>query len=173
MARSNPITVQQAIHELDDKRVKAVRPLIPPQILSEELPLDLRGAQTVLVRTTPFLNLPASLGAPRGQRSWVSQAVVALAARAWKCRADLAPLPSLPSLVLLRQPRTDAEEPRTLSEEMMTVFSSLSGESHLFIACGLSSSGHKRMSRAAMAVVPALELDGKKRPQRTHARALG
>jgi len=33
---------------LDDRRVKAVRPLIPPQILTEELPLSLRGAQTVL-----------------------------------------------------------------------------------------------------------------------------
>lgn len=43
------LSVQQAIAELDDKRVKAVRPLIPPQILAEELPLDLRGAQTVLV----------------------------------------------------------------------------------------------------------------------------
>lgn len=49
-SKSANITVQQAITELDDKRVKAVRPLIPPQILSEELPLDLRGAQTVLVR---------------------------------------------------------------------------------------------------------------------------
>ncbi|KAL7412960.1 hypothetical protein BDY24DRAFT_391717 [Mrakia frigida] len=48
MPPKQPITVQQAIHELDDKRVKAVRPLIPPQILAEELPLDLRGAQTVL-----------------------------------------------------------------------------------------------------------------------------
>lgn len=33
---------------LDDRRVKAIRPLIPPQILTEELPLTLRGAQTVL-----------------------------------------------------------------------------------------------------------------------------
>jgi len=33
---------------LDDRRVKSVRPLIPPQILHEELPLSLRGAQTVL-----------------------------------------------------------------------------------------------------------------------------
>ncbi|OCF43695.1 3-deoxy-7-phosphoheptulonate synthase [Kwoniella heveanensis CBS 569] len=33
---------------LDDRRVKCVRPLIPPQILLEELPLSLRGAQTVL-----------------------------------------------------------------------------------------------------------------------------
>lgn len=33
---------------LDDRRVKCVRPLIPPQILIEELPLSLRGAQTVL-----------------------------------------------------------------------------------------------------------------------------
>lgn len=53
------LTVQQAVAELDDKRVKAVRPLVPPQILSEELPLDLRGAQTVLVRcASPFPSWP-------------------------------------------------------------------------------------------------------------------
>ncbi|BEJ15166.1 hypothetical protein CspHIS471_0409330 [Cutaneotrichosporon sp. HIS471] len=33
---------------LDDRRVKQIRPLIPPQILTEELPLTLRGAQTVI-----------------------------------------------------------------------------------------------------------------------------
>lgn len=42
------VTVQQATQLLDDRRVKAVRPLIPPQILMEEMPLSLRGAQTVL-----------------------------------------------------------------------------------------------------------------------------
>lgn len=49
MAPRTTITVQEAVRELDDRRVKTVRPLIPPQILAEELPLDLRGAQTVLV----------------------------------------------------------------------------------------------------------------------------
>lgn len=42
------ISVAQAMELLDDRRVKSVRPLIPPQILIEELPLSLRGAQTVL-----------------------------------------------------------------------------------------------------------------------------
>jgi 3-deoxy-7-phosphoheptulonate synthase len=55
MSYNTTITVQQAITELDDKRVRTIRPLIPPQILCEELPLDLRGAQTVLVRLLPFL----------------------------------------------------------------------------------------------------------------------
>lgn len=42
------VTVQQAMELLDDRRVKVARPLIPPQILIEELPLSLRGAQTVI-----------------------------------------------------------------------------------------------------------------------------
>ncbi|KAL7424440.1 hypothetical protein Q5752_000123 [Cryptotrichosporon argae] len=41
-------SVREAFELLDDRRVKCVRPLIPPQILLEELPLTLRGAQTVL-----------------------------------------------------------------------------------------------------------------------------
>nr|ODO04278.1 3-deoxy-7-phosphoheptulonate synthase [Cryptococcus depauperatus CBS 7855] len=41
-------SVKDAMDLLDDRRVKCVRPLIPPQILNEELPLSLRGAQTVL-----------------------------------------------------------------------------------------------------------------------------
>ncbi|TYJ53830.1 3-deoxy-7-phosphoheptulonate synthase [Cryptococcus floricola] len=41
-------SVRDAMDLLDDRRVKCVRPLIPPQILHEELPLSLRGAQTVL-----------------------------------------------------------------------------------------------------------------------------
>ncbi|GHJ86163.1 hypothetical protein NliqN6_2565 [Naganishia liquefaciens] len=42
------ITVNEAMNLLDDRRVKCVRPLIPPQILQEELPLSLKGAATVL-----------------------------------------------------------------------------------------------------------------------------
>jgi len=42
------VSVRDAMDLLDDRRVKVVRPLIPPQILIEELPLSLRGAQTVL-----------------------------------------------------------------------------------------------------------------------------
>ena len=37
-----------ATSELDDKRIKSVRPLIPPQLLIEEYPLNLRAAATVL-----------------------------------------------------------------------------------------------------------------------------
>ncbi|PCH40148.1 3-deoxy-7-phosphoheptulonate synthase [Wolfiporia cocos MD-104 SS10] len=42
------ITIREALHKLDDRRVKATRPLIPPQILQEDLPLTLIAAQTVL-----------------------------------------------------------------------------------------------------------------------------
>lgn len=36
------------INELDDKRIKAIKPLIPPQILMEDLPLSLSAAQTII-----------------------------------------------------------------------------------------------------------------------------
>ncbi|EMD39978.1 hypothetical protein CERSUDRAFT_81295 [Gelatoporia subvermispora B] len=42
------ITMKEAIAKLDDRRVKAIRPLIPPQILQEDLPLSLSAAETVL-----------------------------------------------------------------------------------------------------------------------------
>lgn len=39
---------KEALHRLENHRVKSTRPLIPPQILQEDLPLSLRAAQTVL-----------------------------------------------------------------------------------------------------------------------------
>ncbi|KAI0076765.1 3-deoxy-7-phosphoheptulonate synthase [Panus rudis PR-1116 ss-1] len=39
---------REALSRLEDRRVKATRPLIPPQILQEDLPLTLQAAQTVL-----------------------------------------------------------------------------------------------------------------------------
>ncbi|KAI7860308.1 3-deoxy-7-phosphoheptulonate synthase [Circinella umbellata] len=48
---SNPISrtvYTEALNELDDKRIKHVKPLIPPQILMEDIPLTLRAAQTIL-----------------------------------------------------------------------------------------------------------------------------
>ncbi|KAH9950561.1 3-deoxy-7-phosphoheptulonate synthase [Amylocystis lapponica] len=42
------ITIRDALTKLDDRRVKATRPLIPPLILQEDLPLSLAAAQTVL-----------------------------------------------------------------------------------------------------------------------------
>ena len=36
-----------ALNELDDKRIKNIRPLIPPQILMEDLPMSANSAQTV------------------------------------------------------------------------------------------------------------------------------
>ncbi|WVF67287.1 3-deoxy-7-phosphoheptulonate synthase [Kwoniella sp. CBS 6097] len=48
MSIPNGVSIRDAMDLLDDRRVKCVRPLIPPQILLEELPLSLRGAQTVL-----------------------------------------------------------------------------------------------------------------------------
>ncbi|KAH9854751.1 3-deoxy-7-phosphoheptulonate synthase [Lenzites betulinus] len=42
------ITVRDALVQLDDRRVRATRPLIPPAILQEDLPLTLAAAETVL-----------------------------------------------------------------------------------------------------------------------------
>ncbi|KAI0801766.1 3-deoxy-7-phosphoheptulonate synthase [Irpex lacteus] len=42
------ISFREALNRLEDRRVKATRPLIPPQILQEDLPLTLSAAQTVL-----------------------------------------------------------------------------------------------------------------------------
>ncbi|OSD07159.1 3-deoxy-7-phosphoheptulonate synthase [Trametes coccinea BRFM310] len=42
------ITVRDALSQLEDRRVKATRPLIPPAILQEDLPLTLAAAETVL-----------------------------------------------------------------------------------------------------------------------------
>ncbi|THH06200.1 hypothetical protein EW145_g4245 [Phellinidium pouzarii] len=40
--------VKEAISRLENRRVKLIRPLIPPQILQEDLPLTLSAAETVL-----------------------------------------------------------------------------------------------------------------------------
>ncbi|KDN50420.1 putative 3-deoxy-D-arabino-heptulosonate 7-phosphate synthase isoenzyme [Tilletiaria anomala UBC 951] len=45
---STPIAFKDALNELDDRRIKVVRPLIPPQILVEEYPLTMTAAQTIL-----------------------------------------------------------------------------------------------------------------------------
>ncbi|KZT12001.1 3-deoxy-7-phosphoheptulonate synthase [Laetiporus sulphureus 93-53] len=42
------ITIREALDQLEDRRVKNIRPLIPPQILQEDLPLTLHAVQTVL-----------------------------------------------------------------------------------------------------------------------------
>ncbi|KZS92103.1 3-deoxy-7-phosphoheptulonate synthase [Sistotremastrum niveocremeum HHB9708] len=42
------MSVVDALSTLVDRRVKCIRPLIPPQILTEDLPLTLLGAHTVL-----------------------------------------------------------------------------------------------------------------------------
>jgi len=39
---------KEALSRLENRRVKVIRPLIPPQILQEDLPLSLSAAQTVL-----------------------------------------------------------------------------------------------------------------------------
>lgn len=41
-------TMKDAIDILHDRRVKEIKPLIPPQILLEDIPLTLRAAETVL-----------------------------------------------------------------------------------------------------------------------------
>ncbi|KAI0051106.1 phospho-2-dehydro-3-deoxyheptonate aldolase [Auriscalpium vulgare] len=45
---SMAIPFKEALHRLENSRVKSTRPLIPPQILQEDLPLSLGAAQTVL-----------------------------------------------------------------------------------------------------------------------------
>ncbi len=41
------LTYKDALNELDDRRIKSIKPLLPPQILIEEYPLTLQAAQTV------------------------------------------------------------------------------------------------------------------------------
>lgn len=41
-------TVREGLNDLDDKRIKSIRPLIPPQILMEDYPLTMKAAATVL-----------------------------------------------------------------------------------------------------------------------------
>ncbi|KAG0286410.1 hypothetical protein BGZ96_009474 [Linnemannia gamsii] len=43
------IGFKDALNELDDKRIKEIKPLIPPQILMEDLPLSLAAAQTIIL----------------------------------------------------------------------------------------------------------------------------
>lgn len=45
---SNPLTFKDALNELDDRRIKRINPLIPPQILVEDYPLSMTAAQTVV-----------------------------------------------------------------------------------------------------------------------------
>ena len=46
MSRAN-VSYRTALNELDDRRIKDIKPLIPPQILVEEYPLSLTAAQTI------------------------------------------------------------------------------------------------------------------------------
>ncbi|KAM0748340.1 putative 3-deoxy-D-arabino-heptulosonate-7-phosphate synthase [Meredithblackwellia eburnea MCA 4105] len=45
---STPKTAREGLNDLDDKRIKSIRPLIPPQILMEDYPLTMKAAATVL-----------------------------------------------------------------------------------------------------------------------------
>ncbi|KAF9970847.1 hypothetical protein BGZ73_006297 [Actinomortierella ambigua] len=49
MEHQQKIGFRDALNELDDKRIKEIKPLIPPQILMEDLPLSLAAAQTILL----------------------------------------------------------------------------------------------------------------------------
>ncbi|KAK4521516.1 uncharacterized protein ATC70_012132 [Mucor velutinosus] len=44
----NRTVITEALNELDDKRIKGIKPLIPPQILMEDIPLTLKAAQTII-----------------------------------------------------------------------------------------------------------------------------
>lgn len=48
MSSKQKTTLQDAATILHDRRVKAIKPLIPPQILLEDIPITLRAADTVL-----------------------------------------------------------------------------------------------------------------------------
>ncbi|CAI2177808.1 689_t:CDS:10 [Funneliformis geosporum] len=45
----NNLIFRDALNELDDKRIKQIKPLIPPQILMEDSPLTLQAAQSVII----------------------------------------------------------------------------------------------------------------------------
>ncbi|WFD35362.1 3-deoxy-7-phosphoheptulonate synthase [Malassezia cuniculi] len=45
---AQPIRYSEALNELDDRNIKSIRPLIPPQILVEEYPMSLAAAQVVM-----------------------------------------------------------------------------------------------------------------------------
>lgn len=47
MSHSRTI-ITEALNELDDKRIKGIKPLIPPQILMEDIPLTLKAASTII-----------------------------------------------------------------------------------------------------------------------------
>ncbi|CAB4385295.1 unnamed protein product [Rhizophagus irregularis] len=49
MSENNRMAVRDALNELDDKRIKQIKPLIPPQILMEDLPLTIQAAQSVII----------------------------------------------------------------------------------------------------------------------------
>ncbi|SPO42079.1 probable 3-deoxy-D-arabino-heptulosonate 7-phosphate (DAHP) synthase isoenzyme [Pseudozyma flocculosa] len=44
---AQPMSYKEALNELDDRRIKSIKPLLPPQILVEDYPLSLKAAQTV------------------------------------------------------------------------------------------------------------------------------
>jgi len=48
MSEIMTIPVKEAVQRLENRRVKSTRPLIPPQILQEDLPLTLSAAETVI-----------------------------------------------------------------------------------------------------------------------------
>jgi len=43
-----PVTMAEAVAKLENRRVKVIRPLIPPQILQEDLPMNLAAVETVI-----------------------------------------------------------------------------------------------------------------------------
>ncbi|KAF7728287.1 hypothetical protein EC973_006462 [Apophysomyces ossiformis] len=45
---ANHTVYHEALNELDDKRIRCIKPLIPPQILMEDIPLTLKAAQTIV-----------------------------------------------------------------------------------------------------------------------------
>jgi 3-deoxy-7-phosphoheptulonate synthase len=46
-ASQNALKTMDTLNELDDQRIKQIRPLIPPQILMEDFPLSQNALKTV------------------------------------------------------------------------------------------------------------------------------
>jgi 3-deoxy-7-phosphoheptulonate synthase len=46
------VALRDALSELDDRRIRRIKPLLPPQLLVEEYPLTLGAAQTVVLART-------------------------------------------------------------------------------------------------------------------------
>lgn len=57
------------LNDLDDRRIKSIRPLLPPQILMEDYPLTMKGAWYPLLPPNPLVLIRRLPGVPPPPRS--------------------------------------------------------------------------------------------------------